>query len=239
MLPQVSTEIKPYTPKLRQERVHSHTSSQNLITQILSENIQDKLLLDIGCGRGGLTFALAPYTRCIVGVDISEGEIQQAKEIARQKAFTHLKFIQGDAEKIPYRDFLDGNRPGMIVANLCMSDEIIHKSFEALEKGSCLIFACFHHDQWIESGVPSRFAYTEERLTEILEKTGFTIEFFRIEKEVVKFKSQEEMTDLYFKDSLLKQKWIKDGRWERWLQYIQQGGRFLTAKSHHVVKARK
>lgn len=239
MLPQVSIEIKPYTPKLQKEREHSHKPSRALINLILTEAIQNKLLLDIGCGSGGLTFELAPYARFIVGVDISEEEIQRAKDLAVQRAFSHVKFIQGDAEKVPYREFLEEPRPDRIVANLCMSDEIIHKSFEALEEGSCLIFACLHHDQWIELGIPSRFAYTEERLTEVLEKTGFAIESFQIEKEIVKFDNSKEMTDLYFKENPLQVKWIKDGRWERWLRYINQGGRSLTVKSHNIVKARK
>ena len=237
MLPRVTISITSYAQQ--QGRIHSHKPSPTLIGLILEENIQNKWLLDIGCGSGGLTFELAPYARYIVGVDISQEEIHQARELADQKALTHVKFVQGDAEKTPYQEFLQGRRPDLVVANLCLSDEIIHKSFEALEEGSCLIFACFHHDQWIELGIPSRFAYTEERLKEVLEKTGFILEFFQIEKKVVKFESPEEMTDLYFKDSPLKVKWMKDGRWDRWLQYVQQGGRFLTVKSHHIVKARK
>lgn len=238
MLPQVTTLFRLYTSQLQEERKHSHNPSQTLINLILDENIQDKLLLDIGCGSGGLTFELAPYAQFIIGVDIAENAIQQAREFAIQEAYSHIKFIQADAERVPYREFLDGNRPNLIVANLCMSDEIIHKSFEALESGSCLIFACFHHDQWIELGTPSRFAYMEEHLVEVLEKTGFRVEVFQIEKEIVKFDNPEQMTDLY-KESPLKVKWLKDGRWERWLQYIQQGGRFLTVKSHNIVKARK
>jgi predicted TPR repeat methyltransferase len=237
MLPQVVISIIPFTQQ--QKQVHSHKPSPTLMGLILAENIQNKWLLDIGCGSGGLTFELAPHAQYIVGVDISQKEIHRARELAKQKALTHVEFIQGDAEKTPYLEFLHGRRPDLIVANLCMSDEIIHKSFEALDGGSCLIFACFHYDQWIESGIPSRFAYTEERLREVLERTGFAIEFFQIEKEIVKFESQEEMIDLYFKDSPLKAKWMKDGRWERWLQYVRQGGRFLTVKSHHIVKARK
>jgi len=239
MLPQVIIEIKPYALGLHAGPAHSHKPSQTLINWILAMDIQDRLLLDIGCGSGGLTFELAPRAKAIVGVDISPEEIRRAKELAVQKNLTLIKFIQGDAEKVSYEELLDGKRPDMIVANLCMSDEIVQRSAEALEKGSYLVFACLHQDQWIETGAPSRFAYTEERLAQVLENAGFAVESFQIEKEIVKFTSREEMTDLYFKESLLKAKWIQDGRWERWLQYVDQGGRSLTVKSHNLVKARK
>lgn len=66
-------------------------------------------ILDLGCGSGRISFALARYGFEIWGVDFAPSAIKRAKELARtlyQSTTTH--FIVGDALDLPYKkDFFD------------------------------------------------------------------------------------------------------------------------------------
>ncbi len=63
-------------------------------------------VLDIACGRGSTAFYLAEKYGCsIVGIDISEKLIQEAKEISRKKKLDDkVKFIVGNAMDLPFDD---------------------------------------------------------------------------------------------------------------------------------------
>lgn len=64
-------------------------------------------ILDIGCGTGALSFALA--TQCgpdahVTGVDISEGMLRRASAKARQIGSNACSFVHGSAELLPLPD---------------------------------------------------------------------------------------------------------------------------------------
>lgn len=56
-------------------------------------------VLDLGCGRGMATAYMAEEGHSVVGVDISHTLIAQA-----QTAYPHVRFVQGDALKLPFGD---------------------------------------------------------------------------------------------------------------------------------------
>ena len=63
-------------------------------------------VLDIGCGCGAVTFALAARVRRAVGVDISAAVLARARELAAQASVDNVTFIEGDAERAElWRDF--------------------------------------------------------------------------------------------------------------------------------------
>ena len=63
--------------------------------------------LDLCCGTGDLALALAQRGAEVIGLDFSEAMLEIAEK-RRQKnpesPLTHLKFIQGDAQQIPFPD---------------------------------------------------------------------------------------------------------------------------------------
>lgn len=68
--------------------------------------------LDYGCGVGRLTRALAPHYERVIGVDISEAMLQEARKV--NAAFPNLEFIRGsgqDLADLPSRsvDFIYSN----------------------------------------------------------------------------------------------------------------------------------
>ena len=60
--------------------------------------------VDVGCGSGQSTFLLCDYFTKIVGLDISETQIQQAKLKYREDISTksEVEFIIGDAHNLPF-----------------------------------------------------------------------------------------------------------------------------------------
>lgn len=216
----------------RRELKKPDSLSRFLLDLIRFEELAERAILDVGCGWGRLTLALAPEARRVLGIDRDRKAIVRARTLAEERALTNVEFRVEDAEAIDYRDL---GAFDMVVANLCMSDAIIERASRALDSGCCLAFVCFHADQWKETGKVSPFAYDRPRLERELNKNGFRVEAMEIERDVVEFVSMEEA--LWAAEGL-RPKWEADGRWANYVAYLEQGGRQLT-RSHLIVKARK
>src|SRR3989339_604099 len=78
------------------------------VEQIVSKlNITPGLkILDIGCGTGNLTFRLPQidsFNR-IVGIDLSEGVLNIAKNHALGLGLKNCEFLRADARQLPFGD---------------------------------------------------------------------------------------------------------------------------------------
>ncbi|MDB2225033.1 class I SAM-dependent methyltransferase [Halorubrum ezzemoulense] len=63
------------------------------------------LALDVGCGNGRHTEALAARTETAVGLDLSRGLLTEATARARDRGFADATaFVHGDATALPVRD---------------------------------------------------------------------------------------------------------------------------------------
>ncbi len=195
------------------------------------EDLKDRAVLDVGCGAGRLTLPLALRSRRVIGIDRDEEAIADARRRATASGVGNVEFRVADAEAVEYDEF----DPQMVVAHLCMSDAIIARAGRALAPGECLVFVAFHVDQWRETGSPSRFAYEEGRLRSVLQANGFVPEHLRVERQVARFSSVEEGL---VGAAGFRRKWQADGRWQRYVEFLEKGGRTLT-RSHLIVKARR
>ena len=189
------------------------------------------MALDVGTGTGRLALALAPRCRRVVGIDRAAPSIAEAERRAVAAGLTNTTFVVADAETTEY----DGWAPDLVVAHLCMSDAIMARAGRALAPGHVFAFVAFHTDQWSETGRPSRFAYDEDRGRRVLGNAGFAVEHLEVEREVKTFGSLEEALAAVIG---LEERWRTDGRWVRYLRFLEQGGRTLT-RSHLIVKARR
>jgi hypothetical protein len=116
-----------------------------------------------------------------------------------------------------------------------MSDAIVERAARALAPGRVLAFVAFHADQWCETGRPSRFAYDETQMTSLLDRAGLDVECLEVDREEQRFASVEEGLAAAIG---LAERWRADGRWVRYLKFLENGGRTLT-RAHLVVKARR
>ena len=193
--------------------------------------LRGRRLLDVGCGAGRVTLALAPACRWAVGLDREPSLIAEARERAAQAGLDHVEFDVADVEAGEYHPW----KPDVVTAHLCASDAIIERASRALPPGGFLAMAAFHVDQWKETGKVSRFAYDETRLRASLERAGLAVEALEVDADVRRFASVEEALAAAVG---LEERWRADGRWFRYVEFLEHGGRTLT-RSHLLAKARR
>jgi len=101
-----TVEMRPVDPFAKQAAIYAiyrPTYPPALLSKLLSvlktPNGQ-RTCVDIGCGSGQLTLALAqtPHFASVVGVDPSLPQISSAPQTLLQ----NVKFLQGDAVKLPF-----------------------------------------------------------------------------------------------------------------------------------------
>jgi SAM-dependent methyltransferase len=205
--------------------------SARFLDLLAQEPLGRSRILDVGCGAGRLSLALAPASKWVVGLDREAPLIQEARRRAAAAGHTHIVFHEADVEA----DSFEPWRPDLVTAHLCVSDAIIERAAQALVPGSCLALVAFHVDQWKETGKVSRFAYDEARMRAALESRGFAVEALAVERDVRRFDSVEEGLAAAVG---LEDRWKADGRWFRYIAFLESGGRTLT-RSHLLVKARR
>jgi ubiquinone/menaquinone biosynthesis C-methylase UbiE len=210
---------------------HASGISLRFLALLTEEGLAGKRVLDLGCGWGRLALALAPVAGRVVGLDCDAVAIREARKSAAWSGVDNVEFHEVDVEREEYGRWA----PDLITAHLCVSDAIVTRAGRALPPGGTLAMVAFHVDQWRETGKVSRFAFDEIRMETLLRAAAFTPEVIEVEREVKRFASVEEGLAAAVG---LQDRWKADGRWHRYLGFLEAGGRTLT-RSHLIVKARK
>ncbi len=205
--------------------------SPRFLALLGAEGLEGKRALDLGCGAGRLTLWLAPRVKHAVGLDRDAHALAEGRRLATSAALARVEFHEADVEREEYGSWL----PDLITAHLCASDAIIERAGRALAPGHCLAMVAFHVDQWRETGKVSRFAYDESRMERALRSGGFVPEVIEVELDVTRFGSVEEGLAAAVG---LEDRWRSDGRWFRYIAFLEEGGRTLT-RAHLIVKARR
>ncbi|HET7344145.1 MAG TPA: methyltransferase domain-containing protein [Methylomirabilota bacterium] len=201
-----------------------------------AEPLAGRDVLDVGTGSGRLALALAPFCRHVVGLDRDVAALAEARRRAEAAGLANVEFVEHDADaERGYRDLPGLDRLALVVAHLCVSDRIIDSAARALSAGGALALVAFHADQWRETGRPSRFAYDEERLGARLTAAGLAVEHLEVERDVQRFASVEEALAAAIG---LEERWRSDGRWFRYIKFLEEGGRTLT-RAHVLATARR
>jgi len=205
--------------------------SPRFLALLTAEGLEGKRALDVGCGQGRVTRWLAPRVKHAVGLDRDAAALETARRLAKGAGIANVEFHAADVERGEYERW----RPELVTAHLCASDAIIERSARALAPGQCLFMVAFHVEQWKETGRVSRFAYDEARMERALRFHGFAPEVLEVERETTRFASVAEGLAAAVG---LEDKWRADGRWFRFLAFLEEGGRTLT-RAHVIVKARR
>ena len=96
---------------------HAFELRPMLLDQFRHEDFRGRRVLDVGTGEGRLAFVAAALGAHVVGVDIDQVKLQQARAYAGIKDIRRTDFVWGDVEKTSYREF--SSEPfDFIVSNL-------------------------------------------------------------------------------------------------------------------------
>jgi ubiquinone/menaquinone biosynthesis C-methylase UbiE len=82
-----------------------HTSSDRLQeVRELARPDRSDLVLDVATGTGNTAFALAPYTRRVIGLDLTPKMLDEARRVATERSITNVEWVLGNAERLPFPD---------------------------------------------------------------------------------------------------------------------------------------
>jgi ubiquinone/menaquinone biosynthesis C-methylase UbiE len=86
-------------------RATFHTSAERLQEVLdLARPKPGDLALDVATGTGNTAFALAPYVRRVIGLDLTREMLDQARRIAAERDIRNADWVVGDAAHLPFQD---------------------------------------------------------------------------------------------------------------------------------------
>ena len=100
MVPQDGSERRPH---LFEGRIDSR-SAQDYADHLVPYLDEHTELLDIGCGDGALSIGLAGLCGQVTALDLSSAEFLDADAYARDRRLGNLRFVEGDATRLPFAD---------------------------------------------------------------------------------------------------------------------------------------
>ncbi len=91
-------------------------------------NVKGRTIIDIGCGNGGLTRAIADKGALVTGVDTSEKMLKQAKQLNQD--LSNLHFQVGAAEQLPFNDSEFDNAVCSMTVNTFSNRDMVEGMFK-------------------------------------------------------------------------------------------------------------
>ncbi|KAJ1132219.1 hypothetical protein NDU88_010546 [Pleurodeles waltl] len=104
-----------------------------------------ELAVDVGCGTGSSTRVLASHFQKVVGMDISEAQIQEAQHVGFPP---NVSYVVAPAEKIPFEDGSVDLITASVAAHWFEVDEFLREVNRVLKPNGCLALycLCLHYD---------------------------------------------------------------------------------------------
>ena len=99
-------QVNPYTTKLLYEKA-----------LCLASPDKDKTLFDLYCGGGTISLFLAKEAKRVIGIEIVEDAVKNAKENAELNGISNAEFYCGEAEVIAPRMIADGTTADIVVVD--------------------------------------------------------------------------------------------------------------------------
>lgn len=121
----------------------SHNKIINPIVLELAGDLNEKTVLDAGCGNGYLSNLLAKTAKKVVGVDFTEELIRVAKN---RYQGDNTEFVVGDLEKL---DFLNNGFFDVVICNMVLMDvenlsKVVGELSRVMKKYGILVASIIH-----------------------------------------------------------------------------------------------
>ncbi len=82
-----------------------HTAAARLQEVLdLAKPQKGDLVLDVATGTGNTAFALAPFVRRVIGIDLTREMLNEARRIAAERNIVNTDWVIGDAAFLPFQD---------------------------------------------------------------------------------------------------------------------------------------
>ncbi|XP_019409681.1 PREDICTED: putative methyltransferase DDB_G0268948 [Crocodylus porosus] len=181
------------------------------LQQLLLAYLRDKrtspvqLAVDIGCGSGQGTRVLAAHFEKVIGIDISEAQIEEAKQA---NTLPNVSYCVSSAEQLPFEDGSVDLITAFVAAHWFDLERFMKELDRVLRPNGCVAFSTYTSD------VRLQYKDCSEKLTEIFSEAVERLSKYRDErvhrvldgyKEIyasVPFKDKKRVTDIFGKLSV-------------------------------------
>jgi ubiquinone/menaquinone biosynthesis C-methylase UbiE len=97
-------------------------------------------LLDVACGPGVVTAALAPLAASVVAFDATEQMLEKAEARCAKAGLTNVEFKSGDAERLPFADAaFDGVVTRLAIHHFARPQRALDEMFRVLRPGGAAV----------------------------------------------------------------------------------------------------
>jgi ubiquinone/menaquinone biosynthesis C-methylase UbiE len=97
----VQQQFGSTAPAYLSSAVHATGADLEAAAQIASR-FQQPAVLDLGCGAGHLSFAMAPFAGAVTAYDLSEQMLSVVAQSAAARGLGNVRCMQGRAEQLPF-----------------------------------------------------------------------------------------------------------------------------------------
>ncbi|KAL0963936.1 hypothetical protein UPYG_G00315550 [Umbra pygmaea] len=119
------------------------------------------LAVDLGCGTGQNTRLLAPYFKEIIGIDVSEGQLEEARAVP---GFNNITYRMGTAEELPFPDGSVDLLTAASAAHWFNQERFLLEAARVLKPRGCMALLCFANN------ISLHYGSCEDRLTDIYDE---------------------------------------------------------------------
>jgi len=99
----VEAQFGPQARAYVESAVHGQGADLDQIGA-LAQRLQPDLALDLGCGGGHVSYALARHARRVIATDLSSEMLAAVAETARGRGLTNIETVEAPAERLPFED---------------------------------------------------------------------------------------------------------------------------------------
>jgi ubiquinone/menaquinone biosynthesis C-methylase UbiE len=97
-------------------------------------------LLDVACGPGVVTAALAPRAASVVALDATQAMLEKARARCAKAGLRNVEFKTGDAEKLPFADRqFDGVVTRLAIHHFADPQQALNEMFRVLRPGGAAV----------------------------------------------------------------------------------------------------
>lgn len=99
----VTDQFGPTARNYLASPTHARGTDLEQLTALGRER-QPARVLDLGCGAGHVSYALAPHAQVVTAYDLSAPMLTVVAEEARRRALPAIEVVEGSAENLPFAD---------------------------------------------------------------------------------------------------------------------------------------